>query len=188
MKRFLTFVLAVFALFPTVFLAGCGEKNVGINMSRYFKPTVSYTIYGSSGTMTAELDHFIGNKPDAENQYLSITFTGDNSWIYKMTVEKIEFDVYSNIDDEVQLIVRVSNLRGGDLDGYQEPKFVRGVDVKAGKTSHVTVDVNDYFESYTVNTSVVIEVDGAQHYFANGENTGLKIDIINFVVFGHHEL
>ncbi|MBQ7467187.1 MAG: hypothetical protein IJS74_03880 [Clostridia bacterium] len=189
MKRFLSFVLVLFAFLPVMLFSACGENKTGINMSRYFSQSVSYTLYGANGTQTENLSHFTGSKADKPNKYLSVTFTGENAWIYKMTVEKIEFDVFSNIDTELQFIVRVSNLKNGDLNGYQEPKFTVPVDnIKAGKTAHVEINVNDYFASNSATTSIVIELDGAQHYFANGEETGLQIDIINFSVKGEHKL
>ena len=188
MKRFLTLIFVLLALFPAVILTACGEKNTTINMSRYFNSQVSYTLYGSNGTQTENLSHFTSSSSDKQNKYLSVTFTGDNAWIYKLFVDRIEFDVFSNIDTELQFNIRVSNLHNGDLDGYQEPKFKTAVDVKAGKTAHINIDINDYFASNSANTSIVIELDGAQHYFANGEETGLKIDIINFSVKGEHKL
>ena len=187
MKRFLTLLFAVLAIFPAIFFTACGKKDAGINMSRYFTSTVSYTLYGSSGTKTTTLDHFIGSKADKQNKYLSVTFTGDNAWIYKMMVEKIDFDVYSNIDAELQFNIRVTNLRNGDTDAYLEPKFRESIEVGAGKTAHISIPVNDYFESNSAVTTIVIELDGAQHYYANGQETGLKIDIINFKVYGNHD-
>ncbi len=187
------FLLAIFVIFPTLLLSACGQKEKSINMSRYFSSAVSYTLYGSSGTQTTELKHFINGKADKQNKYLAITFTGNNAWIYKLTVEKISFDVYSNIDTELQFNIRISNLRNGDEDEYRDPKFRTAIDVKAGKTTNVTIDVNDYFESNTASTTIVIELDGAQHYVANTngdglQDTGLQIDIINFAVFGQHNI
>lgn len=188
MKRFLVLILAVFAIIPTIFLSACGEKEKSINMSRYFSSSVSYTLYGSTGTQSGELKHFISGKADKQNKYLAITFTGNNAWIYKLNVEKISFDVFSNIDSELQFNVRVSNLRNGDEDEYREPKFKTAINAKAGKITHISIDVNDYFESNSATTTIVIELDGAQHYYADGQETGLKIDVINFIVFGEHKI
>ena len=188
MRRFFTIILAVFAIFPILLLSACGENNKKpVNMTRYFNSDVNYTVYGESGTKTSKLAHFIGSNPDQQNAYISVEFVGNNAWIYKLNVEKIEFDVFSNIDAEIQLNIHVSNLRNGDLDAYQDPKFKASFDCRAGKTQHVSIDVNDYFESNIAATKIVIEVDGAQHYFAENQETGLKIDIINFKVYGNHD-
>ena len=188
MKKILCFIFALFALSPALLFAGCAGKDSGIDMNVYFNKKVNYTLYSQSGTTEDSLSQFTDNKFNNKARYMSITLTGNSAWLYKMTVEKIEFKVFSTLTEELQFNIHISNLKGGDKDVNRDPKFQKMVSAKAGKAVTVSVPINDYFESNSQSITIVIELDGTQYYFADGKETDLKIDISSIKVFGSHDL
>ena len=119
---------------------------------------------------------------------MSITFEGKSDWLYKMTIDKICFDVYSNQNEELEFRINFSNLRNTDKkDG--EDKFVVTVSAVKGKTVSVTVPIKDYIESNQNPTKVSISLQDSSNYVnEKNENSGLKIDISNVRFYGKHDL
>ena len=187
MKKIFTFICAVLICICPLLFTACGKNEQPIDASRYFESKVIYNVYDKTGDIEDKLSTFTDNKFDNLTQYTKVKFTGISDWLYKMTISKITFDLYSNQTEELQFIVRFSNLKNHDTkDG--NPKFVVTVPAVKGKAVSVSVQIGDYVESYSETTTVSIEIDGTMYYFANGENTGLKIDISNVRFYGKHDL
>ena len=185
MKKIFTFICAVLICICPLLFTACGSNDTSLNTSRYFESKVIYNIYDKTGDVEDKLSTFTDNKFDNLTQYTKVKFTGISDWLYKMTISKISFDIYSNQTEELQFIVRFSNLKNRDTkDG--DPKFVVTVPAVKGKAVTVSVPIGDYVESYSETTTVSIEIDGTMYYFANGENTGLQIDISNLKFYGSH--
>ena len=188
MKKFLSFAFLIVLCLPILLFAGCKTQQKDLNLDVYFDQQVKYTIYGKNEEYKDQLSNFTDNRFNNHAQFTKITLEGKSDWLYKMTIEKIEFQVSSNMDEELQFIVRISNLRNTDKDQNQNPKFVQSVVVKTNKTQKVSIPVKDYFESISSEIKVEIELDGTQYYFSENQNTGLKIDISAIKVFGEHDL
>ena len=185
MKKIFTFICAVLICICPLLFTACGSNDTSLNTSRYFESKVIYNIYDKTGDVEDKLSTFTDNKFDNLTQYTKVKFTGISDWLYKMSISKISFDIYSNQTEELQFIVRFSNLKNRDTkDG--DPKFVVTVPAVKGKAVTVSVPIGDYVESYSETTTVSIEIDGTMYYFANGENTGLQIDISNLKFYGSH--
>ena len=187
MKKIFTFIFAVLICVCPLLFTACGAQQKPLNAAVYFKEEVTYTIYNKRDEVKDKLSTFTDNKFDNATQYTKITFEGKSDWLYKMTVDKICFEVYSNKTEDLQFIINFSNLRNSDKKN-DEPKFVVSVSAVAGKTVSVSVPIKDYVESNQSPTKVSIELDGTMYYFADDEETGLKIDISNVRFFGTHDL
>lgn len=187
MKKIFSFVFALLICFCPVLLSACGKSTDCINMSKYFKNEATYQVYGSGSKdeIKDKLSTFTDDKFDNMTQYLKITFTGESAWLYKMTIKKVSFKIYSNQTEELQFIVRFSNLKNSSI---HNGEFVASVNAKANKAVEFSVDINDYVESNSSVTTVSIEIDNSMFYNADDKNTGLKIDISSFKVFGEHNL
>lgn len=188
MKKIFTFICAVLICICPLLFTACGSNDTSLNASRYFESKVIYNVYDKTGDIEDKLSTFTDNKFDNLTQYSKIKFTCVSDWLYKMTISKITFDLYSNQTEELQFVIRFSNLKNGDTkDG--DPKFVVTVPAVKGKAVSVSVPIGDYVESYSETTTVSIEIDNADMFFkANGENTGLKFDISNVRFYGKHDL
>lgn len=187
MKKIFTFICAILVCICPLLFTACGSNEKPLDASKYFESKVVYNVYDKTGDIEDKLSTFTDGKFDNQTQYTKIKFTGVSDWLYKMTIDKITFDVYSNKTEELQFVVRFSNLKNRDTkDG--NPKFVVSVPAVASKKVTVSVSISDYIESYSETTTVSIEIDDANLYFADGENTGLKIDISNLKFYGSHNL
>lgn len=187
MKKILSFIFALVICFCPVLFSACGKNTECINMSRYFKSEAKYQVYnsGSNDEIKDKLSTFTDDKFDNMTQYLKISFTGESAWLYKMTIKKVSFKIYSNKTEELQFIVRFSNLKNSSI---HNGEFVVSVNAKANKAVEFSVEINDFVESNSAVTTVSIEIDNSMFYKADNENTGLKIDISSFKVFGEHNL
>lgn len=189
MKKILTFAFALLMCFCPVLFSACGKsEEKSINMNRYFKSEVVYEVQGGKGVEQKDkLSTFTDNKFDNATQYTYVKFTGESSWLYKMTLEKITFKLYSNKTETLQFKISISNLSSYDL--RDDDKKVVSVDAKANEVVDVSFRVGDFFKSNSATTTIKIEIDGSQFYRADGDkDTGLKIDISGFKVFGSHDL
>lgn len=158
-------------------------------MSVYFENKTTYQVYNNSTKTEVTLNDFRHNKHDNLVQYSNITFTGKAAWLYKMTLEKITFDVYSNVDlEDFEIKIAVSNLAQSDSELTTSNTLTKTVPVnlKANSISSVTLDVNDLFVSETASTTIKLTVDSA-YYKGDYKDLGLKFDVLNFKVFGEHK-
>ena len=169
---------------------GCKDKATNINMATYFENKVNYQVYGRTGVNEATLSDFTNSDHDDLVQYMSITFTGKPDWLYKMTVNYINFEVYANQNEEVEMYIKVSNLKNGDKSstgGSSVFSYKVSVSLKENEAVKVSVPVNDYFLSNTATTTVKIEITDSSYFYADGQNTGFKFDVLNFSVNAEHK-
>lgn len=190
MKKFILALLICVLCVPTFLLYGCKDSpNNGLDLSIYFEDKVTYQVYNKSSKVECKLNDFKHNNHEDQVQYTNITFTGKPSWLYKMTLEKITFDIYSNVDLEAfQFKIIVSNLAQGDTDLTTSNTLTEevSVDLKKNKTSHISLDVNDIFTSISASTTIKISVDSS-YYKGDYKDLGFKFDVLNFRVFGEHK-
>lgn len=187
MKKKLLSLLALVLCLPAMFLVGCKEQtDNSINMSRYFQSKVKYELYNQgTSKIETELQEFTHSLNDNQRQYDSISFTYEGSWMYKMYIEKVSFDIYASADQDVQFVLRFNNLSNGDLDSKSEPKFKVLAETKANQAITVTFIVNDYINKETSST-MVIDTDGSQYF--QGDNKDFVFDISNVKVYGEHRI
>lgn len=188
MKKFLLGLFALLLCIPATLFVGCDNAK-SITLSRYFENKVNYQVYGRTGVNEATLEDFSHSSHDDQAQYMSITFTGIPAWLYKMTIHTITFEVYSNQTEEMEMIVKVSNLKNGDQSatgGTSTFSYTVSIPMVKGKAVKVSIPVEDYFVSNTASTTIKLEVTDSSYFYAEGENTGLKYDVLNFAVYGEH--
>lgn len=171
MKKFMTFLLALFCLAPALLFVACDKNAKPIDASTYFSQAVTYTVYGKSGQFEEKLSDLTDSKFDNQTKYQTLTITGNTAWLYKMTVKKVEFEIRTNEDVELQFILHISNLRNTDKDADQNPKFIAVVNAKKGKAVKFAFEINDYFESVSATSTFILELDGSQYYYANGASS-----------------
>jgi len=172
-----------------MFLFGCkNSENNGIDLSTYFEDKVTYKVYNST-SVNSTLANFSHNKHDNLVQYTEIAFTGKQAWLYKMTLEKVSFDFYSNADiEDFELKITITNLTGAETSLTQSNTLSKTIPMSLtkNKNHHINLDVNDVFNSATASTSIKISVDSA-YYKGDYAKLNFKFDISNFKVFGKHE-
>lgn len=187
MKKKLLSLLALILCLPAMFLVGCKEQpDNSINMNRYFQSKVKYELYNQgSSKVETELKEFTHSLNDNQRQYSEIAFNYEGSWIYKMYVEKVSFDIYANAEQEVQFVLRMDNLSNSDIDSKSEPKFKVLAETKTNEVITVTFVINDYINKETSSTMRII-TDGAQYF--QGENENFVFDISNLRIYGEHRI
>jgi len=193
MKKIFSFICALLLCVSPLLFVACKKTEKPIDPSFYLEEKAYYTVYGRSGNIDDKYSTFTDNKFDNMTQYTTIGFTGNSANLYKMTLKSISFDICANQSAELQFYIRISNLRNGDTDEKGSPKFVITVSVSSDGVTTVTVPIGDYFESLSSTISIVIGLDDETCYFSdetgNGKvDTGLKIDISNFKMYGSHDL
>lgn len=189
MKKILLPILAIILCLPSLILVGCGNNDNYINIQTYFETKVNYQIYGRSGTNEAKLSDFTGDNTNKMDQYTSITFNGIPSWLYKMNVEYVVFDVYSNTTTDIEMYLKISNLKNGDQSNVGGSSvFTKQFEVKLeqNKPIRVKIPVNDYFESNSATTTIKLEITDSSYFKDQNGNTDLKYTIQNFNVIASH--
>ena len=190
MKKFILALLICFLCLPTALLYGCNNTtNSGINLSVYFENDVKYKVYDKTGTTTATLKDFTHNNHNDQVQYTNITFTGKPAWLYKMTLEKVTFDVYGSVDvDDLQITITITNLVKGDTSITTSNTLTKEipVNVTKNKAVKVSLDVNDVFNSISASTTIKIDIDPS-YYKGDNKDLGFKLDVMNFKVYGEHK-
>lgn len=191
MKKLLISIFAIILCFPCFALVGCDKSSEPVNMSTYFKNEVKYRVYPSSSNteQTTTLNEFTHKKHDKLNQYMYVTLSGNSDWLYKMTIDKIVFNVYSNKTENVEFVVTITNLENGDTSSTGGPSvFTYKADVKLLKNinTQITIPVNDIVKSNSSTTTIKIAVSN-DYFYIDKANTGLKFDINNISVFGAHK-
>lgn len=204
MKKFILSILAVVLLLPCFAFVGCGKESHAIDMTQYFKEKVNYQIFDKSAindnlALSTCLDNKFNTVDDNGNkslrQYTSITFNGNTEWLYKMTIEKIAFSIYSNVDMTVQFEVKITNVHTGNQEeNGRKNTYIEPIEIQLKKDKAVKVeirDINDYFESYTATTTINISTTNDYFRTRNENNevvlTDLNYDISNFQVYGVHK-
>lgn len=191
MKKLLIFLLSILCCFPCVALAGCKNDNQSaITMSRYFKNEVKYRIYPSSenSEQKGTLEEFTHSDYSKPNQYMYVTLTG-TEWLYRMNIDYISFDVYSNQNDYVEFVVTMTNLENSDnssTGGTSYFEYKAGVDLKEKSSVNVKIPVNDIVETLSSTTTTLKIAVANTHFYIDGANTGLNFDIYNISVYGEH--
>lgn len=186
MKKFLLTILAFVLCLPTFTFVGCGTNNY-IDVPTYFKE-VRYSAYNSSEQKTT-VNEFTHNNHDNAKKFTNITFYGNNEWLYKMTLETVSFDIYSNINEEVEFTLRVTNLKNGNQANngmtsvYQ--KTLSPILKKNQKTT-IKFSINDIINSMATETKIEIIVD-ASYFTGDNQELDFKFDILNFKISGEHK-
>ena len=102
MKKFTTLIIITICIFTSFMFTACG--NTPINMSKYFSPTVTASVYKTNKADTLKIDDITKNEPYETKKYTQFLFTADNNWFYGMYVESISFYIYSTETKEMELI------------------------------------------------------------------------------------
>lgn len=188
-KKILLFVFACLMCLPAALLVGCNNDKP-INIERYFEKRISYTVANRSGTNYATLDDYTGSKASIIEQYMHIYFTGNSSWLYKMHLNYVEFDIYSNKDvDDFEMFISITNMVNGDdtlTTGSRTHKTdAISCNLKEGKYYHVKVAINDTFANAS-STTMEFLLNDSTCFKVNGEDTGFKFAICNLKLYGKH--
>ena len=101
MKKIFTFFCAVLICICPLLFTACVKNEQPIDASRYFESKVIYNVYDKTGDIEDKLSTFTDNKFDNLTQYTKVKFTGISDWLYKMTINKISFDIYSNLNIKI---------------------------------------------------------------------------------------
>lgn len=190
MKKFFLCLLAVVLCIPALAFVGCDADDHRLNMERYFEKTVSYQTYPSYAYNDGlSIKTFLDNKHDSMAQYSQFEFTGVSDWVYRLHLEKLTFQIYSNIDLEVQFQMTITNLVNGNIEGSKGTmKKQVPVKLKRNKAVTVTVAIDDVVDSLTSPLlRIRFEFTDGSAFKQNDVETGLKYDIMNFQVYGYHE-
>ena len=188
MKKLLLSIFAIILCVPALVLAGCGTQPNYINMSTYFKTEVKYQAYNQSEQKT-QLANLTSKNNSSLNKYTSITIEGNNDWLYKMTIETISFEIVSNITDEIEFTVRMTNLKTGNQSGTGSTSiFEKKISPSLIKdeSTFVELNINDIINSNSTTTKIEIKVD-ASYYTGDNADLDFKFAIQNLKVAGQHK-
>ena len=187
MKKLVLSLLLIILTIPTFLFVGCKDDN-SINMSSYFNSEVSFITYDKVNTkQTASLNKFTG-QDKTYRQYTSLTFTG-NTWLYRMNVEKISFNICSNMNMDFELKITISNLKNGNnssIGGNSVFTKVIPLELTKGKIAHISIYVNDFFAAVSSTSEIKITPTDSTCFYKNGQKTNFSYYINNFMLYGSH--
>ena len=159
MKKLSSIVLSIFCLISCFMLTACNKNNY-IDMSVYFKPTVTAKVYNDgTSTKLLTLNDVISDTPSATDKYLQYSLIADNSWFYGMYVEKISFYIYSTETREVEFDITLTGTQNGkEVVSSATKNFEKTLPfyLKANKGVLVTIDVNDTITLSVSNSTLKI--------------------------------
>lgn len=193
MMKFKKVLMAVFAIvlcLPAVLLAGCG-KDKSLNLERYFEKSVSYNVY-NVGSGKGKLSDYTGDEAVQTNQFSRTQFTGISSWLYRMKIEYIEFDIYSTKDvDNFEIFISITNMVNGDetLTSGSRTHITDAIalSLKEGKHIHAKVKIDDIVADNSATTTLAFYLSDTSYFRTNGQDTGFKYSIYNLKIFGEHQ-
>lgn len=190
MKKLLLSLIICLLFIPATMFVGCkNTQNNGISLPVYFEDKVTYQVYNKSSKVESKLNEFSHNKTDNQVQYTNITFTGIPAWLYKMTLEKITFDLFSTADiEDFEFTITVTNLEGAETSLTTSNTLTKTIAIALEKneSKKITLNVNDVVKSSTASTTIKLTFDSS-YYKGDNANLNFKLDVKNFKVFGEHK-
>ncbi len=98
---------------PVIVLCGCSNKRSElpkIASAAYLENTVTYTSYDSTKEQTLDISEFLLDKVEPLNirAFEQVTITAKSAWIYKMYIDRIYFNFYSNKTTDSEMIIKLT--------------------------------------------------------------------------------
>lgn len=195
-RKILNLLIAVICV-PIIMFCGCSNKRSSlpkIDASVYFQSDVEVTVHNNTKTKNIELSELTSTKVDELNldSFVELKLTANNSWIYKMYIDKIYFKVYTNQASNVEMIVNVSITNLADENDISHPSndfsipcsFVPKKDgstlccVEVGKTVATATGCNITFDIYNSTSGTVADNEG--------NTTSFRWLIYDLEIYGEH--
>ena len=196
MKSKLIKILALVLCLPTTLLCGCSKKSKikEVDASVYLDSKVTAVTFDNT-KKELELKDIISPTLDPLNvdSFVEITVKGNNSWIYKMFIDKITFKVYTNESTEVEMLIKVKISNLADESNIEKPEDVEFLPVsfvpEKEKSILCTVDIDKVvavaakdciitFDIYNSTTGTVAD--------NNGQPTSFRWTIYDLSIYGEH--
>lgn len=126
MKRKILNLLVVAICVPILMFCACSNKRSSlpkVDASVYFQESVQASIYNNTKTKDIKLSDLTKSSVDELNldSYVEIKLTANNTWIYKMYIDRIYFKVYTTEATGTEMIVNVSITNLADEDDMSHP-------------------------------------------------------------------
>lgn len=197
MKSKLIKLLALVICVPLIMLCGCSKKSKinEVDASVYLEPTATALTYNNTKSKDLELKDLIATEVNPLNvdSFVEIKVKGNNTWIYKMFIDKITFKVYTNNTTDVEMTIKVTITNLAEESDIQNPKDVEFPPVsfipeKEGSML-CTVDIDKVvavaakdciitFDIYNSTTGTVADNNGAP--------TDFRWTIYDLSIYGEH--
>lgn len=131
--------------------AGCTTvSDKYINVEVYFdKDAYYYLLTDSSSLIKTELNNLITKNKNNLNCYGEIRFTTDPAWAYDLNVYSVEFYVYANHTETLDLEVDFGGLKiyNNQTQSYISTPVFYSFDVKANTYTHCSIKVEGKLSS-----------------------------------------
>ena len=122
MKKIILKAFALLLCFSSLTFCGCSKSGTKpIDLSFYLASTVTGKYFSSEkNAKTFDTSAIYSNKLNYQliDEYYSISFNTNKSYMYKMFIDYIEVTVYTNqtLDSQMDITLSISNLAAGTYD------------------------------------------------------------------------
>jgi|GEM_PF-5025992 len=187
-KRFFKTLLCGLLLLAFSFsLSACDSPSNKLS-SVYFADTSTYSLITDYNTNSCSTADFYG-EDKIFRQYDSITINLSSEWLYLCTLNKIEFDITSNTNAELQFKIYVTNLKNGQIISPYDVKsqrFTAFTTLKANQPQTISIAVNDVIELAAAETCIIFELETPDVYAATNGFNDFAFSINNLALYGTH--
>lgn len=171
LKSFLLLVLCI----PVIFLVSCGKsKTPELKLDYYFNSSIATSFFNQTSTRNLTIKDLTASKPNKDllDSYAEIILSShsDQSRVYHLYIDYIEFYIYTNEDSEFDFDINVTieNVIDESQIGKEpEEKTFTGTystKPKKNKSAKYTVPVNKVVATATDGTSIKFDILNTEIY------------------------
>ena len=192
MKTKLFKLLTLIVCIPAILVCGCSKKRSNFDKfdaSAYLESKVTYITYDNSNNQTMEINEFFNEEVDPVDvkNYSTIKITAKSAWVYKMYIDKIYFNFYSNKSLSTELIVNltITNLAPeNDLSKPESKSFTCSFIPKENESILCEFEI----EKIVANaTGCLITIDINESIDSEFIESDFRWTIYNFEIYGEHK-
>ena len=194
MKKVFFKAFAFLLCLSSLSFCGCsksGTKN--LDLSFYLSSTVTGKYFSSEkNAKTFDTSAIYSNKLDYQlvDEYYSISFNTNKSYMYKMYIDYIEMTVYTNqtLDSQMDITLTISNLADKDnLRDYGE--FKTEISLYPKQNNHKTIKVNvKKIVAIASSSKITFDLSSSSEVILekNGEPNEFKWFIYGLKIYGEN--
>lgn len=192
-SKILNLIIAIFCI-PVLFLCGCSNKRSElpkVEASVYIEDVAKYTTFDNSKEQSLKIDEFISPDLNPQNikNFEKITITAKSSWIYKMYIDKIYFNFYSNKTTDTEMIVKltITNLAKESEIGTKESVHSKELTCPFIPKENGFIEcMFDIQETVAVATGCTMTIDINESINNELIEDDFRWTIYNFEIYGEH--
>lgn len=181
-KRTVLFLLIIFSF---VSFTACEKTDTNnyIDLSTYLSDKANVNYFSENKPTILKTSNFISEEIYSLADYKYTTFKTNKEWTYGLTIESIEFEIFSNIGCTIDFTLTITNLKNAQYNTTLGINVLtQQFELSAIKDTAVkkTLIINDMFLNADAEISLLVD----SSTFVR--NKSLKYCIKNLKISGYH--